>query len=56
MNLALAAAGAKQASLPAAEIVRENLQGAIAAGLGDKDWSALARMTRRRAGLPEETA
>ena len=56
VNLALDAAGAKQASLPAAEIVRENLQRAVEQGMGDKDWSALAKATRRRAGLPEGVA
>lgn len=51
VNLALDAAKAKHAVLPAAEIVRENLQTAIEQGLGAKDWSALAKTTRRRAGL-----
>ena len=56
VNLALEAANAKDASLPAAEIVRENLEQAIKEGLGDKDWSAFAKVTRRRAGLDEEVA
>ncbi len=51
VNLALDAAEAKQAQLPAAAIVRENLMQAVDQGLGDKDWSALAVATRRRAGL-----
>lgn len=53
VNLALEAAEAKHAVLPAAEIVRENMQRAIDQGLGSKDWSVLAKMTRRRAGLEE---
>lgn len=51
VNLALDAAKAKGAVLPAAEIVRENMLKAVDEGLGDKDWSALAKATRRRAGL-----
>ena len=56
MNLALAAAEAQHASLPSAEIVRENLEQAVQQGLGDKDWSALAQVARRRAGLQEDAA
>lgn len=56
VHLALDAAKAKDATLPAAEIVRDNLQEAVEAGLGDKDWSALAKITRRRAGLAESVA
>lgn len=56
VNLALDAAHAKNAALPSAQIVRENLDAAVAAGLGDKDWSALAKSARRRAGLEEGKA
>ncbi len=56
VNLALDAAKAKNAVLPAAEIVRENMVKAIEQGLGAKDWSALAKVTRRRAGLAEGVA
>jgi len=56
VNLALEAAKAKHAVLPAAEIVRENMVQAVDQGLGAKDWSALAKMTRRRAGLNEGVA
>ena len=55
VNLALAAAKAKHTLLPAAEIVRENMTQAVDRGLGDKDWSALAKVTRRRASLEEVT-
>ena len=56
VNLALDAAKAKGAALPSAEIVRENMDSAVDAGLGDKDWSALAKTARLRAGLKEGTA
>lgn len=56
VNLALDAAREKGSRLPAAEIVRENLQGAVDQGLGAKDWSALAKAVRRRAGLNESVA
>ncbi len=56
VNLALDAAKAKDAALPSAEIVRENMDSAVDAGLGDKDWSALAKTARLRAGLKEGTA
>lgn len=53
VNLALNAAKAKHAVLPAAEIVRENMQSGIDQGMGSKDWSILAKATRHRAGLEE---
>ena len=56
VNLALDAAKAKSASLPSAQIVRENMDQAVAQGLGDKDWSVLAKAARRRAGLEEGQA
>lgn len=56
VNLALEAAGEKRMILPAAEIVRENMMQAIEQGLGAKDWSIVAKVTRRRAGLPESVA
>jgi 3-hydroxyisobutyrate dehydrogenase-like beta-hydroxyacid dehydrogenase len=51
VSLALEAARTKHALLPAAEIVRENMQKGIEQGLGSKDWSVLARVTHERAGL-----
>jgi hypothetical protein len=42
--------------LPAAQIVRENMMQAIDQGLGDKDWSIVAKFTRRRAGLDDSVA
>ena len=56
MNLALDAAGAQQTILPAAKLVPENRQAAIDEVRAAKDWSVLARATRRRAGLTEDSA
>jgi 3-hydroxyisobutyrate dehydrogenase-like beta-hydroxyacid dehydrogenase len=56
VNLALEAATDKRMTLPAAEIVRENMMQAIEQGLGGKDWSIVAKVTRRRAGLAESVA
>lgn len=54
VNLALDAAKAKGASLPAGEVVRETMSRAVDAGLGDKDWSALSQVTRGLAGASGE--
>ncbi len=51
VNLALDAAAAKGAPLPAAELVRNNFLSAIDQGMGEMDWSALARVAHRRAGI-----
>jgi len=56
VNLALEAALDKGLVLPAAQIVRENMLQAIDQGLGDKDWSIVAKLTRRRAGLDDSIA
>jgi 3-hydroxyisobutyrate dehydrogenase-like beta-hydroxyacid dehydrogenase len=48
VNLALDAAKAEQMALPAVEVVQQSMSKAIDAGLGAKDWSVLATMTRRR--------
>lgn len=53
VNLAIDAAEAKHAELPAAKIVRENMNKAVEQGLGAKDWSALATVLRHQAGLEE---
>ena len=53
VNLALDAAKAKHAALPSAEIVREHMSQAVEQGLGNKDWSALAKIVHQRAGLEE---
>ena len=56
VNLAFEAAAEKNITLPAAQIVRENMLKAVEQGLGAKDWSIVAKMTRRRAGLKEDLA
>ncbi len=56
VNLTLDAARAKGARLPAADIVRENMVAAVDQGLGAKDWSILAKVARRRAGLDQSAA
>jgi 3-hydroxyisobutyrate dehydrogenase-like beta-hydroxyacid dehydrogenase len=56
VNLALDAAEAKGATLPSAQIVRGNMLEAIDQGMGAKDWSILAKIARRRAGLDDSVA
>ena len=56
VNLARDAARANDVVLPALEVVRENMLAGIEQGLGAKDWSILAKVTRRRAGLEEGVA
>ena len=55
VRLALAAGEASGVPLPFASIVRDNLVDAIAHGDADKDWSAVALVARRRAGLDGKT-
>jgi 3-hydroxyisobutyrate dehydrogenase-like beta-hydroxyacid dehydrogenase len=51
IRLALAAAEAKAVPMPVASLVRDHFIAGIAQGDGDADWSALARVTARNAGL-----
>ncbi|NIX75526.1 NAD(P)-dependent oxidoreductase [Microvirga terricola] len=51
IRLALAAAEAKTVPMPVASLVKDNLLAGIAQGEGDSDWSALARVIARNAGL-----
>lgn len=51
VRLALAAAEAKRVPMPVASLVRDNLLAGLAQGEGDSDWSALARIIARNAGL-----
>ncbi len=53
IRLVLAAGEAGGAPLPFASVVRDNLTDAIGHGDADKDWSALALVARRRAGLQQ---
>ena len=50
VRLALAAGEAAHAPLPFASALRDTLIEAVAAGDGERDWTALANVTRRRAG------
>ena len=50
IRLALAAGDGANVPMPLASLVRDNLLEAIAAGEGDKDFAALARVAQRRAG------
>ena len=51
LRLALTAGEARGVPLPFASIVRDNLVDAIGHGDAENDWSALASVSRRRAGL-----
>lgn len=51
VTLALAAGSATATPLPLASLIRDHFLEAIAHGDGDKDWSALASVSGRKAGL-----
>jgi len=51
-GLTLAAANELHVPLPLASLVHEHFLEAMAAGLGDKDWAALATLAASKAGLP----
>lgn len=51
VRLALAAGEAVSAPLPFASVLRDNLLDAIAHGDAERDWSSLAKVALRRAGL-----
>ncbi len=53
VRLVLAAGEAVAAPLPLASVLRDSLLEAMAHGQSDHDWSALAEVSRRRAGLWE---
>jgi 3-hydroxyisobutyrate dehydrogenase-like beta-hydroxyacid dehydrogenase len=54
VRLVLAAGEAVGVPLPFASVVRDNLVDAVGHGDADNDWSAVALVARRRAGLGEE--
>ena len=54
VRLALAAGEARNVPLPFAGILRDNLLDALAHGGATKDWSALAEVATRRAGLDRQ--
>jgi 3-hydroxyisobutyrate dehydrogenase-like beta-hydroxyacid dehydrogenase len=51
IRLALAAADAATVPMPVASLVRDHFIEGVAQGEGDADWSGLARLAARRAGL-----
>ena len=51
LRLALAAADALATPMPAASLVHDHFLAGVAQGEGDSDWSALARLSARNAGL-----
>ena len=51
LRLILAAAEEAEAPLPIASLIRDNLISGIAQGMGDLDWSAVARVAAMKAGL-----
>lgn len=51
VRLLLAAAEAREVPMPLASLLRDGLLSAVATGLGDHDWAALAEISSRRAGL-----
>lgn len=53
VELMLQASSEVRAPLPIASLAREKFLTALANGMGDKDWSAIAEITRGNAGLQE---
>jgi 3-hydroxyisobutyrate dehydrogenase-like beta-hydroxyacid dehydrogenase len=51
VRLALAAADEREVPMPFASVLADNLRTAVAHGMGDLDWSALAKAAAVRAGL-----
>jgi len=51
VRLVLSAADALAVPMPAASLVRDHFLAGIAQGQGDSDWSALARLSAKNAGL-----
>ena len=56
VRLALAASEASSVPLPFGAALRDVFLEAIAAGLGDSDWSAISKVAQRRAHLPRDAA
>ena len=55
-RLLLAAAEEAQVPMPIASLVRDRFVAALAQGLGEADWAAVARIAFQEAGLRKETA
>ena len=56
VRLALAAGESARTPMPVASLLRDHLLEAVAQGDGDRDWSALAEVSRRHAGDVEAMA
>ena len=54
IRLALAAADAAEVPLPAGSMIHDHFLAAVANGMGDLDWSALARVATQNAGLKQK--
>jgi 3-hydroxyisobutyrate dehydrogenase-like beta-hydroxyacid dehydrogenase len=52
VRLALEAAAQLHVPMPFASVVRDHFLEALAAGMGEQDWAALAEISARHAGLP----
>jgi len=53
LALALDAADGLQVPLPLASLIHDHFLEAIATGMGEKDWAALASLAAAKAGLPD---
>jgi len=53
IRLALAAAESVAVPMPTASVIRDRALAGIANGLGDDDWSSLARVAAEQAGLKD---
>jgi len=51
LRLALAAGEAAEVPMPLASLLHDHMLAAVARGMGDLDWSALAKLSAERAGL-----
>jgi 3-hydroxyisobutyrate dehydrogenase-like beta-hydroxyacid dehydrogenase len=51
VRLALAVGDARMVPMPVASLVRDHFLEGVAQGEGDTDWSGLARLCARSAGL-----
>jgi len=56
IELALATAHDAAVPMPIVSVIRDHLLEAMAAGYGDRDWSALALVAEHAAGLPRRAA
>lgn len=54
VRLAKNSAESASVPMPMADFLCEKLQGAVASGLGDWDWSVMARITAQQAGLEDK--